>query len=214
LAESLERATEFVSKHKAALGVAGAAVVLWLLLRGGSSSGASSSGGGSAAQIAQLQAAQNVQMAQLQAQQNAQVLGAQVQQNNTNAALEATQSQLEEQLAEAGLSANVQNTKTTSTLALYKDLIDTGAKQQQEQLSAESTLASQIIPKLNSQHYKDTYLNALALVTGQGNIGSYNQATSSEQIASDLSQASIVNGITGAVGSVGKSGGGLLSSLF
>jgi len=122
MAESLHNAAEFIGKHKLVLGLGGGAIVLWLLLRGGSSS-ASSSGGGNFAQIAQLQAAQNIQMAQLQAQQNTAALSAQVQQNQNTDALQAHQDDLAASIAATAYSANVENTKTNAQAALYHDLL-------------------------------------------------------------------------------------------
>lgn len=210
MAESLHEAAEYFGKHKVIIGVVGAAILLWLLLRSGSGSTSASGSGGNFAQIAQLQAAQNIQMAQLQAQQNTASLGAQVQQNQNNEALQAEQDQLAAQVAGTAFQFKAQEDTTTAQASLYKDLIDTGAKEQLAQLSTESTLASQIIPKLDSQHYKDVNLNALALVTGQGNVGSYNQSTASESIASTLEQGSILKSIFGGASSaVGTLSAGL-----
>ena len=200
MAESLHAAGEFIAKHKVALGVGGAAIVLWLILRGGGSSSAASAGGGSSLQIAQLQSAQNLQMAQLQAQQNSQTLGAQVQQNQNTDALQAEQDQLAAQVTGQAFAYKAQSDQTTAQAALYKDLIDTGAAEQEAQLTAQTSLAKTLIPGLNSQHYGATNLNALALIEGQGNIGSFNAATSSEQIASTLSKASIIKSITNGAG--------------
>lgn len=210
MAESLHEAAEYFGKHKVVIGVVGAAILLWLLLRSGSSS-ASASGGGNVSQIAQLQAAQNVQMAQLQAQQNTAALGAQVQQNQNNEALQAEQDQLAAQVVGTAFQFKASEDQTTAQASLYKDLIDTGAKEQLAQLASETTLASQIIPKLDSQHYKDVNLNALALVTGQGNVGSYNSATASQSIASTLEQGSIIKSI---IGGASNAAGGVLGGLF
>lgn len=202
MAESLHAAGEFIAKHKVALGVGGAAVVLWLILRGGGSSSAAGASSGSALQIAQLQAAQNVQMAQLQAQQNTATLGAQVQQNQNTDALQANQDALAAQIAETAFAANTQNTQTTAQAALYKDLIDTGAQEQLATLNVQADLGAKAIALSGHENYKTTAANELALILGQGNIGSFNNANASENIASTITQGSIIKSIVGGASSV------------
>ena len=202
MAESLHEAAEYFGKHKVVIGVIGAAILLWLLLRSGSGSSSASGSGGNFAQIAQLQAAQNIQMAQLQAQQNTAALGAQVQQNQNTDALQARQDELAAQIAATAYSANVENTKTNAQAALYKDLVDTGAQEQLATLHVQEDLGAKAIALSGHESYRTTAANELALILGQGNIGSFNQANASENIASTITQGSIINKIIGGASSV------------
>ena len=203
MAESLHQAGEFIGKHKVLLGVGGAAVLLWLLLKGGGSSGASSgSGGGNVAQIAQLEAAQNIQMAQLQAQQNTASLSASVQQNQNNDALQAAQDQLAAQVTGTAFAYKAQSDQTSAQRAIYEDLINTGAQEQLATLGVQENLGSQAIALSGHDNYKTTAANELALILGQGNIGSFNQANASENIASTITQGSIIKGVLSGASSV------------
>jgi hypothetical protein len=202
----VSEAMEFVKKHKVLVGVGAAGLVLLYLLQSRSSGGASASGAVNPLQVAQLQASQNLQMAQLQAQQNTATLGAQVQQNQTNEALQAEQDQLAAQVAATAFQFNAQNNQTSAQEAIYKDLIDTGAQEQQAQytlagqeMSLTDTLAGQIVNTTNKAGHsglQETGANELALLLGQGNIGSYNSANASEQIASSIETGQILSGLT------------------
>jgi hypothetical protein len=209
VAESLHQAGEFITKHKVALGVGGAAIVLWLILRGGSSS-ASSGGGTSTAQIAQLEAAQNIQMAQLQAQQNVASLGAQFQMIQNSDALQAHQDDLAAQIAATAYSANVENTKTNAQAALYHDLITTGEAEQLATLHVQSDLGAKAIALSGHENYKSVGANELALILGQGDVSSFNSANASTHIADTITQGSIIKSIIGGASNVvGSLFGGL-----
>lgn len=201
MAESLHAASEFIVKHKVALGVGGAAVVLWLILRGGGSSQASS-GGNSSLQIAQLQSARDLQMAQLQVQQNVATLGAQVQRNQNTDALQAHQDDLAASIAATAYSANVENTKTNAQATLYKDLIDTGAQEQLATLHVQEDLGAKAIALSGHENYKSVAANELALILGQGSIGSFNNANASTHIADTITQGSIIKSIVGGASNV------------
>lgn len=202
MAESLHEAAEYFGKHKVVIGVVGAAILLWLLLRSGSASSSSSSGGGNFAQIAQLQAAQSIQMAQLQAQQNTATLGAQVQQNQNTDALQAEQDQLAAQVTSTAFAYKAQSDQTNAQAAIYKDLIDTGAQEQIATLGVQENLGKQAIALSGHDNYKTTAANELALILGQGNIGSFNSANASESIASTVTQGSIIKSILSGAGAV------------
>lgn len=208
MSETLSQAGEFFKKHKAVVAIGAGGLVLLYLLRGGSSSG-SATGGGSALQIAALQSQQNLAQAQIQAQQNTQALGASVQMTQTNDALRAQDDQLAASLAAQDLqvktAADVQNNTTNAQEAIYKELIDTGATEQQAQLGVQENLANTIVKQTNipgRSGLQQTGANELALVFGQGNIGSYNAGTSSSQIANTLANASIWKSVIGTAGSV------------
>jgi multidrug efflux pump subunit AcrA (membrane-fusion protein) len=84
--------TEALKKHKTALAIGAAGIVLFFILRGGSSS--TNSNSNDALQIAQLQAQQNTAQAQIQAQQNTAQISATTADTQTAAELEAQQNQL------------------------------------------------------------------------------------------------------------------------
>lgn len=202
MAESLHEAAEYFGKHKVVIGLVGAAILLWLLLRSGSGSSSASGSGGNVAQIAQLQAAQNIQMAQLQAQQNVAALSAQVQQNSNTDALRAHQDELAAQIAATAYSANVENTKTNAQASLYKELIDTGTQERLATLHVQEDLGAKAIALSSHESYRTTAANELALILGQGNIGSFNESTASQGIASTITQGSIINKIIGGASSL------------
>jgi len=90
----MSKVTEFISKHKTAVGLGAAGLILLWLLTRGSSSGGTSGGAVNPLQLAQLEAANNQQNAQIGAQEYATQTQAQLQQNQNNEALESEQDQL------------------------------------------------------------------------------------------------------------------------
>jgi hypothetical protein len=212
LSEGLGGAMEFFKKHKVAVGLGAALLVLYFLLRGGSSS-ATSGGADNSMEIAQLEAAQNQQNAQLQAQSNAATLSAQVQQNQNNEALEGEQDQLAAELAGTDYQTSAAVQENSAQAAIYEDLINTGAQEQSEQDQLESqsltqtgNLESTIVSTTNKAGHsglQETGANELALLQGQGNIGSYNQANASETIAGDLETSSILSSVLGGASKIG-----------
>lgn len=200
-------ALEFFKRHKVAVGVGAAAIVLLYLLESrGSSSAAPSSGiDAGTLQLAQLQASQNLQQAQLSAQTQTAQLGASVQQNQNNEAFQANEDQLAAELAGTAIQYNAQATAENTNASVYKDLIDTGAEENLAQLNLEGTLGSSAIALTNKGGRTQAGVNELAEVLGEGNVGSYNAGNSSTAIASSLEQASIFSSLTkGATGIVGS----------
>lgn len=207
--EHLGGAVEFFKKHKVLVGVGAAGIVLLYLLRRGSGSASASSAGVNPLQIAQLQASQNLQQAQLQAQQNTAVLSAQVQTHQTDDALQAQQDQLAASVAATAYQYKAASDQSSAQEAIYKDLIDTGAQEQLAKFNVEGPLAQQIVNKTNLPGHsglQQTGANELALIFGQGDIGSYNSGVASTQIASSIEQAQIIGGLTKTAGSVLSAG--------
>jgi len=202
----MSKVTEFISKHKTAVGLGAAGLILLWLLTRGSSSGGTSGGAVNPLQLAQLEAANNQQNAQIGAQEYATQTQAQLQQNQNNEALESEQDQLAASVVGTAYSAQAQEQQTSASAALYEDLINTGAQEQlgqlQDETQLEEELAPQAIALTNKGGRTQAGVNELALILGQGNVGSYNAGTASASIASTLETGSIINNLTKGASSV------------
>lgn len=208
---------ETLKKHKYAVaaGIAAAFVVLYLLFRSGGGSAAASGGGGiDFNQLAQVQAAEAQSNAQLEAQQYSTQAAEQAQQAQLSASVQANQDTLAAQVAETGLAANSQNIYTqageqvalngqnTNASVLTQLLNDANEEQLGNQalegqaLTNQQTLAQGALAVTTSGNGRaETGANELALVLGQGNIGSFNQATAAQGVAGTLEEGNLLSGL-------------------
>jgi hypothetical protein len=205
---------ETLKKHKTAVAVGAAGLVLlYILTRGGGSSSSSSSGDG--LQIAALQSNQNLQQAQIQASQNTAQISATTQDTQTAAELDAQQSQLaveaalglqqqgsQESLAQESLDAEVKQNAT------YENLVAGIAPQ------VSSTLLSGKLAGHTTEQESDENLLGLLLGNESG-LGSYNSAVSGvaqSEIGSSTSSLSDLLGLLEG-SNAGNAVTGLVSAL-
>lgn len=199
--------------------------VLFLLLRGkGGSSAASSSTSalGAAEQIAQIQAAAGAQSAQVNAQVSAAQISANAQTQAQNDALAAQEFSVLGDVSKTALSYkatlagyDAQTAQTKATLdaqtkaaglqaGIYHDLITTAAEEtasnnalQASALASKYTAVGKAIDLTKQGGRGNIGANELALILGQGDISSFNNANASTSIASSISTASIIKSISG-----------------
>lgn len=202
---------EALKKHKTAVAIGAAGIVLLYVLTRGS--GSSSSGGSSdGLQIAALQSNQNLQQAQVQAQQNTAQISATTQDTQTAAELDAQQSQL---AVEAALGLQEQG----SQASLQKEALDAEVNQN----STYENLVAGIAPKVSStllsgslaghEGEQETDENLLALLLGNASgLGSYNSTLSGEGIAGDAASTTGIGDLVGLL--EGSNSGSALTGLM
>lgn len=187
----MEKFSEFLKKHKLAVGGAVIGLVLLWLLRSGSSGSGSSS---NAAQLAQIQAASNLQNAQIAGQVQAASISAQSQQN---------QAQIAANAQEAQTQAELQAQQDQTAAALTAHLYDTGSNNAiyQSEISAaneESLAYDELVKTLAPVALKTAQMGGransqtgeaeLATIFGQG-------ATATSTLNESLGAASIASTI-------------------
>jgi hypothetical protein len=208
----------WVKEHKAATAaiVIGGVGVLYLLTRGG---GGSSGGSADAAsQIAELNANAQQVDAQVQAQQNEAQIQANAANEQVQASVQANQDTIAGQVAETAIAAQAQDYGEGVQGQVFNELISTGEQEQiaQDQLTgtalndqygAINNITSNLPKEAGKGQIISAGTNIIAELENQGNVGSYNQANASEQIASTVETGSILSGLL-------KGGTSIVSGLF
>jgi hypothetical protein len=202
---------EALKKHKIAVAIGSAGIVLLYILTR-SSDGSSSSGGNDGLQIAALQSNQNLQQAQIQAQQNMAQISATTQDTQTAAELNAQQSQL---AVEAALGLQQQG----SQASLEKEALDAEVKQN----ATYENLVAGIAPNVSSQLLsgklagheaeQESDVNLLGLLLGnESGLGSYNSTISNQGIAGDQASTTGIGDLLGLL--EGSNAGNALKGLM
>jgi hypothetical protein len=207
----------WIKEHKAATAaiIIGGVGILYVL---SSSGGGSSGSGSSAAQIAALNANAQQAEAQAQAQQNAAQIAANAQTQQVNASVQANEDTIAGQIAETQIAADVQEQGQGIQGSVFEDLLNTGEAEQlsqnqltgtalNDQYAAIQEAEGSLSKEAGEGQLIQANTNIIAQLEGQGNVGSYNSSTASEQIANTVETAGIL-------GSLIKGGSSVLSGLL